>query len=60
VAPEDIKFVVSTHGHSDHIGNNNLFLNAIHIVGTCVSDKHVYFLHDFSKGEINHLILEFS
>lgn len=48
--PEEINFVVSTHGHSDHIGNNNLFLNAIHIVGTTVSDKHVYFIHDFSKG----------
>ena len=35
--PSQINYVVSTHGHSDHIGNNNLFLDAIHIVGKSVS-----------------------
>lgn len=39
----DIDFVISTHGHSDHTGNNNLFLNAKHIVGRCVSYQHMYF-----------------
>nr|XP_003706977.1 PREDICTED: metallo-beta-lactamase domain-containing protein 1 [Megachile rotundata] len=34
--PDDIDYVVCTHSHADHIGNNNLFLNAEHIVGTCV------------------------
>ena len=35
--PDQIHYVISTHGHSDHIGNNNLFLNAVHIVGKSVS-----------------------
>lgn len=48
--PEDIDFVVSTHGHSDHIGNNNLFTNAKHIVGYCFSWKDQYFLHPFESG----------
>lgn len=43
VSCDDIDFVVSTHGHSDHVGNNNLFLNAIHVVGRCVSHKYTYY-----------------
>ena len=42
MVPEDVDFVVSTHGHSDHLGNNNLFLAAKHIVGQSVSFKDVY------------------
>lgn len=49
--PDDIDYVVSTHGHSDHIGNNNLFLKAKHIVGYCVSFQDKYFLHPFDKGK---------
>lgn len=37
VLPQDINFVVNTHGHSDHVGNNNLFLAAKHITGNSVS-----------------------
>ncbi|KAK6645460.1 hypothetical protein RUM43_001737 [Polyplax serrata] len=44
--PEDVNFVVSTHGHSDHCGNNNLFLDAVHIVGYSISYKNFY--EDFS------------
>jgi glyoxylase-like metal-dependent hydrolase (beta-lactamase superfamily II) len=51
LTPDDINYVVSTHGHSDHIGNNNLFLKAKHIVGYCVSVKDQYFLHPFDKGK---------
>lgn len=40
---EDINYVVSTHGHSDHVGNNNLFLKAQHIVGRCVSYEQLYY-----------------
>lgn len=36
VQTSDIDYVVCTHSHSDHIGNNNLFLNAIHIVGLTI------------------------
>jgi len=40
---KDIDFVVSTHGHSDHTGNNNLFLSAKHVVGNSVSYEHMYY-----------------
>lgn len=40
---DDIGYVISTHGHSDHVGNNNLFLNAKHLVGRCVSYKEKYY-----------------
>jgi glyoxylase-like metal-dependent hydrolase (beta-lactamase superfamily II) len=48
---DDIAYVISTHGHSDHTGNNNLFLKAKHIVGYCVSFKDKYYLHPFDKGK---------
>lgn len=48
ISPDDINFVISTHGHSDHVGNNNLFLNATHIVGHSVSYQDIYFDHDFA------------
>lgn len=41
--PSDITHVVCTHGHSDHIGCNYLFLSAEeHIVGRAISNKNVY------------------
>lgn len=49
VGPEDVDFLVCTHGHSDHCGNMNLFLNATHFLGSCVSHKHLYYYHDFEK-----------
>ncbi|XP_055680528.1 metallo-beta-lactamase domain-containing protein 1 [Lutzomyia longipalpis] len=49
ITPRDINFVVSTHGHSDHVGNNNLFLEAEkHIVGLSISKGETYFLHDWT------------
>ena len=50
LGPDQIDFVVSTHGHSDHVGNNNLFLNATHVVGFSVSKGDEYYLHPFDKG----------
>ena len=50
ITPGEINYVVCTHGHSDHIGNNNLFLNAKHIVGYCLSFKDQYYLHPFDQG----------
>jgi glyoxylase-like metal-dependent hydrolase (beta-lactamase superfamily II) len=47
----DVDYVVCSHGHSDHTGNNNLFLNAKHIVGFSVSYKDLYFIHPFETGE---------
>jgi len=52
IKPDDVDFVVSTHGHSDHHGNNNLFLKAKHIVGFCVSFQDQYFLHPFDQGNL--------
>ncbi|KAI9553573.1 hypothetical protein GHT06_021491 [Daphnia sinensis] len=49
LSPEDINYVVSTHGHSDHTGNNNLFLKAKHVVGFSISVKDQYFLHPFDR-----------
>lgn len=41
--PQDVDYVVCTHGHSDHIGCNYLFLNAKwHFVGTCMSNANKY------------------
>lgn len=52
LSPDDIDYVICTHGHSDHIGCNYLFKNAIHIVGFSVSKKEKYFLSpNFSNGE---------
>ncbi|CAH0405477.1 unnamed protein product [Chilo suppressalis] len=51
ILPNMINYVISTHGHSDHIGNNNLFLHAKHIVGFSISYKERYFLHAFDQGE---------
>lgn len=50
VQPEDVNFLVCTHGHSDHCGNMNLFLNATHFLGSCVSFRHLYYYHDFEKN----------
>ena len=50
----DIHFLVCTHGHADHIGNNNLFLNATHVVGQCVHQRDEFDLEAFTEG---HLII---
>jgi glyoxylase-like metal-dependent hydrolase (beta-lactamase superfamily II) len=50
VKPDQVDYVVCSHGHSDHIGNLNLFLNAKHFVGSCLNFKDDYFFdHDFEK-----------
>lgn len=43
VEPENIDYVVCTHSHADHIGNNNLFTNAIHIVGLSVQQNTIFY-----------------
>ncbi|GFR09041.1 metallo-beta-lactamase domain-containing protein 1 [Trichonephila clavata] len=45
----EITHVVGTHGHSDHIGNLNLFENAQLIVGQSISHKDEYLLHSFEE-----------
>lgn len=57
IKPEDINYVISTHSHSDHIGCNYLFQNALHIVGkTCISRNDLYYDYDFKD---NHVIDEY-
>jgi glyoxylase-like metal-dependent hydrolase (beta-lactamase superfamily II) len=51
VRPEDVSFVVCTHGHSDHIGNNNLFPEATFIVSYDVCKGDLYTFHDFASGQ---------
>lgn len=48
---DDINYAVGTHGHSDHLGNLNLFTNAKHIVGFTVSQGDEFFIHPFETGE---------
>lgn len=50
--PDDIDYVVCTHGHSDHIGCNYLFQKATHIVGHSISHKDRYSTeYDFKNGD---------
>lgn len=55
VNTDDITHVVCTHGHSDHIGCNYLFLNAKeHIVGRAISNKDEYWsVEDDTKYPID-------
>lgn len=52
ISPDDVSYLINTHGHSDHIGNNNLFLQAKHIVGQSVSFRDQYELHNFKDPYI--------
>lgn len=47
---DDIRFVVCTHGHSDHVGNNNLFPGSTFIVSHDISKGDTYTFHDFKSG----------
>ena len=51
VAVSDISYVIGTHGHSDHIGNLNLFPHATFIVCYDVCKGHEYLDNNLSKGE---------
>ncbi|CAG1066392.1 hypothetical protein BAC1_02004 [uncultured bacterium] len=55
--PSGISFVICTHGHSDHIGNNNLFTEATFIVSHDISKGDLYTFHDFKSGA-NYIIDE--
>lgn len=49
LATSDIHFVICTHGHSDHIGNNNLFPQATFIVSYDICLHDLYTFHNFSN-----------
>jgi glyoxylase-like metal-dependent hydrolase (beta-lactamase superfamily II) len=50
--PADISFVVNTHGHLDHVGNNNLFPHATFILGSDVARHGEYWTHAFDQGPL--------
>ncbi len=47
VDPAAIAWVVNTHGHLDHIGNNNLFPNATFVLDSDLARDGAYWTHDF-------------
>jgi glyoxylase-like metal-dependent hydrolase (beta-lactamase superfamily II) len=51
-SPEQIDYVVCTHGHTDHIGNNNLFPGATFLVGQDRSDGDAFEELDFADGPL--------
>lgn len=48
--PSAVAYVVCTHGHSDHVGNLNLFIHAIHILSHDICHGDEYMSHDFERG----------
>ncbi|XP_030043336.1 metallo-beta-lactamase domain-containing protein 1 [Microcaecilia unicolor] len=48
--PVDVTHVVCTHGHSDHVGNLNLFSNATFVVSYNICRRDLYLAHDFNAG----------
>lgn len=52
LVPSDITHVLCTHGHPDHVGNNNLFTQAkYHLVGSSVFHKDSYFTTPLTEGK---------
>jgi len=49
--PNDVDYVVCTHGHSDHTGNNNLFPDATLLLSYDVCRGDLYTFHDFAHGQ---------
>jgi len=50
LTPDDISFVVATHGHCDHVGCLSLFTKARHIVGYDIHEGDVFYTHDFTES----------
>ncbi|KAJ8684171.1 hypothetical protein QAD02_019963 [Eretmocerus hayati] len=50
--PKDINYVVCSHSHADHIGNNSLFLEADeHIVGLTAHRNSLFYERDMKKRD---------
>jgi glyoxylase-like metal-dependent hydrolase (beta-lactamase superfamily II) len=52
VRPDEIDFVVNTHGHLDHVGNNNLFAGATFVLDVDIARHGEYWTHDFAKAPL--------
>ena len=48
----DITHVVCSHGHSDHVGNQNLFPDALFVVGYDIVQGDVYYEHNLAKVSV--------
>ncbi len=46
----DIDYVINTHGHLDHVGNNGLFPGATFVLDSDVAQGGEYWTHDFDAG----------
>jgi glyoxylase-like metal-dependent hydrolase (beta-lactamase superfamily II) len=51
--PADIHYVILTHGHSDHVGNNNLFPDATFVLDSDVSKGDEFSVHSFRNGAMS-------
>lgn len=51
LGPGDVHVVVGTHGHSDHVGNLNLFPKALIIVGYDISEGDTYHSNRLAEGQ---------
>lgn len=49
--PEDVHWVVCTHGHSDHVGNLSLFPTAVIVVGFDISEGDTYRPNKLAEGQ---------
>lgn len=49
--PADVSYVIGTHGHSDHVGNLNLFPSATTIVGYDISRGDRYLPNKLAEGQ---------
>ncbi|KAI4898652.1 hypothetical protein NFI96_025949, partial [Prochilodus magdalenae] len=55
LSPADVTVVVGTHGHSDHIGNLNLFPEATVVVGCDISEGDRYLPNQLADGQPYHI-----
>jgi len=54
----DITHVICSHGHSDHVGNLNLFpVDALLIVGFDISRRDTFLNHGLAKVSTVHFLL---
>lgn len=50
ILPNGINYMVCTHGHTDHVGNLNLFSKAVHINGDAICRENSYTALPFEQG----------
>lgn len=55
LCPDKIDYVICTHGHSDHVGNLNLFPSSCLVVSYDICHRDRYTVHDFAQ--VNDLLV---